>query len=178
LLATAAYVPVRSYWRMVLGLAGGVEVAPPPAGVTLRELDPESDAVQLHGLDALSFAENPDYEPESLREFRHEHLLAYSLDPALSRVAVRGEAIVGFLLARRWDQDAVGYVDVLAVHPGHRRAGLGTAMLTSAFAACAASGLREGQLGVASDNARALTVYERVGMMPGFRVDSYERAVD
>jgi mycothiol synthase len=175
LLATAGYQRRRSYWRLVLELGAGVPVSPAPRGIALRELHPETDAVELHALDALSFAENADYRLLSLDEFSGLHLRAHNLDPALSRVAVSGEAIVGFLLARRWDEDQVGYVDVLAVGPEHRRAGLGTAMLTSAFAAFAAAGLREAQLGVASDNPRALTVYERIGMTPGFRIDAYER---
>ncbi len=62
--------------------------------------------------------------------------------------------IAGFLLARRFAEDAVGYVDIFAVDPRHQRRGVGTALLASAFAAFAAAGLREAQLGVASDNPR------------------------
>jgi mycothiol synthase len=179
LLATAGYQRQRSYWRLVLELGAVVPVSPAPEGIALRELHPENDAVELHALDALSFAENIDYQPLSLDEFSQLHLFAHNLDPALSRIAVTGGGvIVGFLLARRWEEDRVGYVDILAVGPEHRRAGLATAMLTSAFAAFAAVGLREAQLGVASDNPRALTVYERIGMTPGFRIDAYERPAD
>jgi hypothetical protein len=41
----------------------------------------------------------------------------------------------------------------------------------------ASAGLREAQLGVASDNPRALRLYERVGMSARFRVDTYQRPV-
>jgi mycothiol synthase len=178
LLAAAGYRRTRSYWRLVRDLTTAVPVSPLPPGMALRALEPEADAGELHHLDALSFSAHADYEPQSLEAFSRRHLRAHDLAPALSRVVVSGEAIVGFLLARRWPQDAVGYVDLLAVHPDHRRAGVATAMLASAFAAFAADGLREAQLGVASDNPRALTVYDRVGMTPGFRIDAYERPAE
>jgi mycothiol synthase len=177
LLTAAGYHRRRSHWRMVLALTGGVPTLPVPHGTVLRELDIEADAVALHELDAVSFSGNADYEPETLEQFREEHLQAHDLDPALSRVLRAGDTLVGFLLARRWDEDAVGYVDVLGVHPDHRRRGLATAMLLSAFSAFAAAGLREAQLGVASDNPRALGLYERIGMTPGFRIDAYERLI-
>jgi hypothetical protein len=47
--------------------------------------------------------------------------------------------------------------------------------LRSAFAAFAAAGLGEAQLGVASDNPRAMTLYEQVGMTIRFCIDTYER---
>ena len=176
LLRAAGYAQVRSYWRMVRGLAiaDGQAASPPPA-LILRSLDVDRDAAALHGLDAESFAANADYQPESLQSFREEHLLAHDLDPGLCLVAELDGRTAGFLLARRWDDDEVGYIDILAVHPAHQRRGLGTALLQTAFAGFASAGVREAQLGVASDNPRALRLYERVGMRPRFRFDTYER---
>ncbi len=177
LLEAAGYEHVRSYWRMVRELdqsdARGVD----PSGVRLRPLDPEGDAPALHALDAASFAPNPDYEPHSFARFRDEHLRAHDLDPTLSRVAESGGEVAGFLLARRWEDERAGFVDILAVGPEHQRQGLGSALLRAAFAAFALAGLREAQLGVASDNPRALGLYERIGMRPRFRGDTYERPV-
>ena len=178
LLAAAGYERRRSYWRMVRVLDDPVETVPPPAGVVLRGLGVESDATILHELDALSFQDSADYKATSPAQFRCDHLGAHDLAPSLSRVAEAGDATVGFLLTRRWEAESVGYVDVLAVHPSHRRRGLAAAMLCSAFAAYADAGLREAQLGVASDNPRALALYERVGMTPAFRIDAYERPID
>jgi ribosomal protein S18 acetylase RimI-like enzyme len=48
-------------------------------------------------------------------------------------------------------------------------------MLQSAFERFAAAGLREAQLGVASDNPNALRLYERCGMTKRFRYDTYQR---
>jgi ribosomal protein S18 acetylase RimI-like enzyme len=69
----------------------------------------------------------------------------------LSCVAEHRDSIVGFLLARRRQDEAVGYVDLLVVHPDQRGRGLGTALLRTAFVRFAGAGLREAQLGVASD---------------------------
>jgi mycothiol synthase len=180
LLVTAGYTRVRSYWRMVRELGDADAVAGggiPPSDIRLRPLRLDRDAVAVHALDATSFAAAPDYNPHTLQEFQEEHLGAHDLDPSLSLVAEHGETIVGFLLARRWNDESAGYVDILAVHPDHQDQGLGTALLQTAFAGFAAAGLREAQLGVASDNPRARGLYERVGMTPRFRFDTYERPI-
>ena len=160
---------------MVRSLDDVGAAASPPPGVGVRTVDVVRDAVSLHALDAHSFAANPGYAAESLREFCEEHLEAHAFDASLSRVAEEGEDIVGFLIARRWEDEAVGYVDLLAVDPDHQGRGLGTALLESAFAAFASTGLREAQLGVDSNNPRALKVNERAGMRVLFRCDVYER---
>jgi mycothiol synthase len=176
LLRSAGYERVRSYWRMERALDGSVGPADPPADVSVRSLDVARDAVTLHAVDALAFAGAPDYQPEPLDAFREEHLGAHDLAPDLSCVAeVRGD-VAGFLLARRWEDEGVGFIDVLGVHPDHQRRGMATLLLRAAFVRFAAAGLHHAQLGVASDNPRALRLYERVGMKPRFRFDTYERA--
>jgi len=178
LLTEAGYALTGRYWRMVCALdriGGRPETA--PAGFALRAVDAERDAGALHAVDAASFASRPDYVPESLDEFRGEHLGAHDFEPDLSRVAEYDGRIAGFLLARRWADEGVGYVDILAVAPAYQRRGLGTALLRNAFAVFAAAGLREAQLGVDSDNPGALHVYERAGMRVRFRTDVYERSV-
>jgi mycothiol synthase len=177
LLMAAGYARVRSYWRMTRPLDTVTDPGPLPVGVGLRTLQPDRDARALHALDAAAFGPAPDYHPESLESFTEEHLQAHDLDPQLSLVAERGERIIGFLLTRRWVEAPVGYVDVLAVHPDEQGRGLGSALLRAAFAAFAAAGLAEAQLGVASDNPRALDLYERLGMTPKFQVDTYERPI-
>lgn len=180
LLIDAGYAVTRTYWRMVCPLEEIAALAPPavPTGFALRAVDVDNDARSLHAVDAASFAARPDYVPESLVEFREEHLDAHDFEPGLSGVAHEAGTIVGFLLARRWEDEAVGYVDVLAVDPRYQGRGLGTALLRRSFEAFAAAGLREAQLGVDSDNPRALRVYERAGMRVLFATDIYERPVD
>ena len=177
LLSEAGYRLIRSNWRMARRLAQ-VEPAPAvPPGYHLRAVNPVGDARALHAVDADAFAGADDYVPESLAEFSQEHLGAHNFDPAVSRAATRAGRVVGFLLARRWREEAVGFIDILAVHPDHQGHGLGATLLRSAFAAFAAEGLREAQLGVSSGNARGLRLYEQSGMTVRHRADIYERPV-
>ncbi|HEX4009158.1 MAG TPA: GNAT family N-acetyltransferase [Solirubrobacteraceae bacterium] len=178
LLRAAGYARVRGYVRMAWSPQQPLPAPAAPAGVAIRPVDIDGDAVALHALDAVSFASVPDYVPESLHEFRIEHLRGEQLDRAVSCVAARGGELVGFLLALRWEDLGVGFVDLLAVHPGHRRRGIASALLGTAFAGLAAAGLREAQLGVAADNPRAMTLYERVGMRPRFAFETWERPLN
>ena len=174
-LLAAGYRLERSYWRMARALEGVVEPVRPPSGFELRPLDVDGDAAALHALDQSSFSANADFRQETFEEFRDEHLGAHDLDAGLSLVARHGEAYAGFLLARRWGDQGVGFVDILAVHPDHQRRGLGSSLLRAAFHRFAAAGLRDAALGVASDNPRALGLYEGVGMTARHRFDTYER---
>jgi mycothiol synthase len=175
LLTGAGYRRVRSNWRMVAPLDRVMAPAEPPAGVGLRPVEVDRDAADLHALDDATFAGFADYVPESFEEFRERHLEAHDFDPGLSRVAEEQGKVVGFLLARRRPPEA--FVAILAVDRDHQGRGIGTALLTGAFAAFAGAGLREAQLGVASFNERALRLYERSGMTPQLQFDIYERPI-
>jgi mycothiol synthase len=172
LLARAGYEPVRHYWRMRRALDAPVPPAP-DVGVALRPLDPVGDAEAAHALKEAAFATTADHMPESLEEFREHHLTTHDFAPELSLLAVRDGRPVGFLIADRWE-DGTGWVELLGVDPPERGRRIGEALLLTAFAAFRAAGLRSAQLGVASDNPRALRLYERVGMTQGFRVDVFE----
>jgi len=175
-LCDAGYERVRSIFRMIRALDGGAGPVALPEAVELRPLDIEADGRDVHSLDGLSFASDADYVPESFAAFRDEHLHAHDLDPDMSRVAWRGNTLVGFLLARHWTEQNSGFVDVLAVHPWEEGRGIGRALLQSSFAAFAKAGLETAQLGVSSENPRALRLYTRLGMTERFRWDIYQRA--
>lgn len=175
LLRRNGYTHVRSYHRMERPLDDVGDPAPPPQGVALRVLDVEGDAVEVHALDDRAFSSASDYAPESLELFCSEHLGSHDFDATLSLTAWRGEHLVGFLLTRRWQSEATGFVDVLAVDPGERRRGTATALMTHAFWQYARAGLRYTKLGVSLENPRALALYERLGLTPRFRSDIYER---
>jgi ribosomal protein S18 acetylase RimI-like enzyme len=177
LLTSGGYACVRSHYRMVRALGDPDRIAAPPLAAVLRRPDFVADAEALHVLDVASFSSAPDYLPSSAGVFREEHLCAHDADAGLSNVAVEDGAMVGFLLTRRLADEDAGFIDLLMVHPDHQGRGLGTALLLTAFREYAAAGLGEAQLGVASDNPIALRLYERHGMRPRFRVDTYERPV-
>jgi mycothiol synthase len=176
LLAAAGYTQVRSVIQMAKALQAAAPAPAPPAEITLARLQLPEDGRALHLADTASFAGNADFEPSSFEHFDEGHLQSPYLDPELSRVAWRSDAIVGFSLCRR-QPDGTGYVDLLAVDPSQRGRGLGTSLLLTAFECFARAGLREARLDVASDNPRGLRLYDRAGMSERLRVDVYEKPV-
>lgn len=175
LLAAHGFKLARSNHRMVASLQAPLKPVLPPE-VTLRPPQAE-DLEAIHALDARAFAADPGYVEESLTRLREEHFEAHDAAPDLSRLALTGDRVVGFLLARRRSTESVGYVDVLAVDPDHQGRGIGRALLLNSFAAFATDGLKEAQLGVSSANPRALRLYESAGMTLRFRSDIYERPI-
>jgi mycothiol synthase len=178
MLTAAGYSLARSYHRMSRTLDGFDAPIAPPDGVKLRALDVEADALALHALDAASFEGAPDYAPMSAQVFRADHLERHDTDRELTCVAERDGRIVGFALVLRRDDDDAGHVGVLAVAPSEQGNGIGSALLTEAFARIKRAGFARAELGVATTNPRAMRLYERSGMAPRFRVDAYERPLE
>jgi mycothiol synthase len=176
LLADAGYRHIRSVIQMTKSLDAVAPAPPPPGGITLAPLDLDGDGHALHLADTASFAGNADYEPSSFESFEREHLRSPYLDPEISRVARRGDAVAGFTLCRR-NPEGSGYVDLLAVDPSERGRGLGASLLLTAFEGFARAGLHQAWLDVASDNPRGLRLYHRVGMSERLLVDVYEKPV-
>ena len=174
LLSGAGYRRARSVVKMKRNLGASPAMPSPPPGITLDRLDVARDARAVYEADAAAFADSADYEPQSFSAFCDEHLATPELDPSLSCVAHRGDAVAGFALCRR-RREGIGYVDLLAVQKPERGQGLGTALLLTVFAAFAQSGLSEARLEVASDNPGAFRIYERAGMTPSDRVEVFEK---
>lgn len=169
------YSLARSNYRMVRPLTDAIVILE-VGEVILRPPVPE-DVEAMHAVDERAFAGDPGYVPGSLTHFREEHIEAHDAAPELSRVAIVADRLVGFLLARRWTDESVGYVDILAVDPAHQGKGIGRALLLESFAAFTAAGLNEAQLTVSSVNPKALNLYKAAGMHPRFRHDIYERPI-
>ena len=174
LLAYRGYTRVRSFVEMTIPVKPSLPTPVLPDGIVMHEPDVAADAAAIHAADAIAFADNADYQPETFEAFSSEHLQPPAIDPELSRVARRGEAIAAFALCQR-DDLTRGYIDVLAVSPSERRRGLGMTLLQTIFANCAAAGLREVALGVASDNPRAQRLYRRAGMTERNRIHVLEK---
>jgi mycothiol synthase len=177
LLVDAGYTLVRSYWRMSRELERTASEPVLPEGVTLRPLDVARDAVSVYAVDDAAFSATRDYRPVSLQTFREAHLENHDFVPELSSVVEVDGEMAGFLLTCRWPGHPVGFIDVLGVAPDQQGRGIGTMMLTAAFARFAAAGIEQAELGVASDNPGARRLYERLGMRPKFQADTYERPI-
>lgn len=177
LLEGRGYRRVRSSVRMALALEDLIPARRPRGHVKLRKLDTQADGAAIHHVDRLAFEAVPGSEEESFAEFSEEHLKARDLDESLSQVAERDSAVVGFALMRRRKEDSAAYVDILAVDPSEHRQGIGRALLEAAFIAAREAGLKEAQLGVYSDNQRAMSLYTSLGMEQRAQLDVYKRPV-
>ena len=102
-----------------------------PAGYVLRAIDPAADAAALWRLDDDVFRGAPDFNPHTETAFWEEHLSTHDFAPELSLVARRagdgdGGAPLGYLVARRFERESTGFVDLLGVHPSARGSGTRT----------------------------------------------------
>jgi len=71
---------------------------------------------------------------------------------------------VGCVLARWTDEDLIE-IDIVAVHPGHRRRGIARRLLASLMGEARRCGLREARLELATDNEEALSLYTGLGFV-------------
>ncbi len=80
-------------------------------------------------------------------------------------VAASGEAVAGFCIlhVERSRRRTVGYVVTLDVAPEHRRQGLATDLMQAVERLAAADGCSAMLLHVHTENAAAISFYERVG---------------
>jgi len=177
LLKASGYRLERFYSEMVCTFATAGSPEPPKLGTgyKLRAMDRGRDLRDLHDLDELAFANEPGSLPMKLEEFNGRYLAVQDFEPRWSFVVEHEEdRLVGLLIGHRPPHRSHGHVAILAVHPDHRRTGLGRALLLTALRSIQAAGLETAGLDVASDNPRALALYTSVGMT---EVERYEHHV-
>jgi ribosomal protein S18 acetylase RimI-like enzyme len=175
LLEGAGYVIDRHFWHMWLDLTG--ELAPPsvPAGFELREFDMERDQEAVHGVLTQAFAGHYGYPttPTPFVEWQAQ-LGTPAYETGLWLVATRGDDVVAALTRRELLGE--GWIQELGVLREHRGRGLGAALLTHAFHAFEAEGLRAAALNVdAANETGATALYERVGMKVRRQWDLYRK---
>jgi GNAT superfamily N-acetyltransferase len=160
------YEPLWTSWVLELPVGAPVAAAPPPAGVTLRELRMGEEERAVFQLIEDAFNEWPDRTPSSYEEWAPGVVGRSGFEPwqllvATTRDAAGHEEIAGAAyLIIAGDE---GWVDQLAVRRDQRGRGLGRALLTASFAAARARGAT--RFGLSTDSRTgALGVYERVGM--------------
>ncbi len=172
------YHHIRSSYRMGLDLAGGTFSPDWPAGAVVRTSVEGVDEPLLYELNERSFADHWGHTPTPYDEWLHWVRSMGVYDPALWFVAEVDGVPAGVAICRPHDHGDpdCGWVSVLGVLREHRHAGLGTALLTHAFAEFQRRGRKRAGLGVdAESTTGAVRLYERAGMRVLWRWDIWER---
>lgn len=162
LFSANGYEPTHTAWIIRMAL----DAAPPPPevppGITMRTFNHERDARDVHEVIDASFSEWPGRDPDPFESW--SHVLAHpAFAPDLSVIAFDGDEVVGVLLAYDYPEVDEGWVQQLATKASHRKRGIATAMLQTAFAGFHGHGRH--RCGVSTDSRTgALPLYERIGM--------------
>ena len=176
------FVPVRYFLRMRRALAEPIPAPQFPAGYTLRDgnHDPQAWADMYNE----SFVDHYNFHPHTAAQVRHWQQSPDS-PPELNLVAVAPD---GTLAAFAWCSIRTGenerngrndgWVGVLGTRRGHRRLGLGRAMLLAGLERLHAAGMENAILGVdAASPTGANRLYESVGFHTVFSRTLYSRDI-
>jgi mycothiol synthase len=152
-----------------------------PAGVRLRAFRPGLDDEGWLALNAAAFAEHPEQGRWTLEDLRLR-LREPWFDAAGFLLAEDGD---GRLLGFHWTKvhgggpdghEAIGEVYVLGVAPGVHGGGLGRALTLAGLRHLRDRGLEQVMLYVDESNARAVTLYQKLGFVRWSSDVSYQRA--
>ena len=180
LLERREYEVIRASYRMGIELVGRSFEQAWPEGVTVRTCVEGVDEPLLYELQESSFRDHWGHTPTPYDEWLHWLRNMGVADPSLWFVAEVEGTPAGVTICRpsnHGDPDQ-GWVSVLGVLREHRRVGLGTALLTHAFAEFQRRGRRRAGLGVdAESTTGAVALYERAGMRVLWRWNVWERRV-
>jgi mycothiol synthase len=176
-LEEAGYRLIRHSFVMHIDLP---EEPPPPAwpeGIAVRTYDPDHDLQAVYDCTEEAFADHWDFSPTPLERWR-SFMFRESFDPGLWWLAEQDGELAGVCLnAWHFSGDPTfGWVGTLAVRRPWRRRGLGLAFLRHSFADFKERGATQVGLGVDAENTTgAVRLYERAGMRPARRNDTYEK---
>ncbi len=122
------------------------------------------DAEEMAKLDKLCFSD-----PWSLQAFEQE---LWDNDAAFYLVAVLSGKVIGY--AGLWAILDEGHITNIAVHPDHRRKGLGRVMLSELIRVSQENGIDKHTLEVRASNESAIKLYEKFGFKTmGVRKEYY-----
>jgi mycothiol synthase len=133
---------------------------------TIRSLDPTKDKQKWLDLNNTIFAHHPDQGNWAMADL--ENRMAENwFDAKGFFLAVDGENIIGFCWTKIHDefvnQDPVGELYVIGVHPDHAHKGIGRAVSITAMNYLVGKGLKQSMLYVDADNEKGLALYKSLG---------------
>ena len=180
-LATGAYrdrgfAIVRHSFQMRVELTERPDPPELSHGIVVRPMR-EGEEERIHAAHMSAFADHWDFHEQTFEQWRHWQRDREFFDPTFWFLALDGDEIAGFALCAPHfsGEPDFGWVDLLGVRPQWRRRGLGEALLRHAFRALYVRGFTRIGLGVdAESTTGAVRLYERVGMRPVRRTDTWE----
>jgi mycothiol synthase len=170
---------VRHFFRMQIDLT-----EPPPEPVwpdrlELRSLDPDRDLERVFAADEEAFEDHWGFIRFPFDAWKH-WMTGGRFDPSLWFLAYEGDELAGFSLNQPdegGDPD-LGWIGVLGVRRPWRRRGLALALLLHSFGEFRRRGRTRAGLGVDAENTTgAVRLYEKAGMVPVRRFDTYEKTL-
>jgi ribosomal protein S18 acetylase RimI-like enzyme len=180
-LTAAGFEFLKQHARMAMSLTGGSATAPePPAGVTVRPVNPDDEAEmrRFHATIEEAFRDS-DHRATDYPTWREQIAAESSVSYDEWFVGeVDGEWAGVLQSSDSGKDDGEGWVKCLAVLRPYRRRGVGQALLRRAFAAYAGKGRSKAGLGVDLANpTRAARLYRAVGMTPQYEANIYQRTL-
>jgi mycothiol synthase len=173
LVERAGFVEVRRHYTMIVDLSGRDLEFSPPENISIRSCT-EEDAELIHSLLEETFAEHWGFTPTSYEQWRKLAYERSDTDLTMWFLALEGDEPVGFLIGRA--MEGLGWVGDLGVRKANRRRGVASALLRHSFRDFSRRGFSKVGLGVdASNETRAVHVYESVGMRPERVYATYEK---
>lgn len=178
LLERAGFEPARYFTTLECDLASPTPVAVVPEGVTVEVYDiARSEAVRA--AKNAAFADHWGSQPATQEGWESMQGLE-SFRPDLSRIALEGDAVVGFVTTEinedDWERHGFrsGYIGLVGTVREWRGRGLASALLAEVLEAYRGADLERAVLDVDTENPTgALGVYTRLGFAPTARDVSY-----
>jgi mycothiol synthase len=179
-LTEGGYRLIRHSFLMEIDLPETPERPEWPDGVAVRTYDPGRDEQAVYECVEEAFADHWDFHPVPIERWREFNVESAYFEPSLWWLAEHDDELAAVCLnAWHFSGDPTfGWIGTLGVRRPWRRRGLGLALLLHSFADFASRGATRVGLGVDAENTTgAVRLYERAGMRPVRRSDTFERPV-
>ncbi|MFL5737022.1 MAG: GNAT family N-acetyltransferase [Actinomycetota bacterium] len=133
LFRSAGYEQIWASWILEIALDHGIRTVPPPEGVTIRGAE-QADERAVHGVVETAFGEWESREPEPFEDWHAYMEARRSVNPSPWFVAVADGRIVAAATTVVYPDEGESWIEEFAVERAYRRKGVGTSLLTHAFA--------------------------------------------
>ena len=133
---------------------------------SIRTFNPSTDKTQWLELNNTIFAHHPDQGNWALADLENR-MAEHWFDANGFFLVVEAETIIGFCWTKIHDefvnQDPIGELYVVGVHPEHAHKGIGRAVSIAAMNYLVGKGLKQSMLYVDADNEKGLGLYKSLG---------------